>query len=198
MYTGLTRTLSALAHDRGEDYDQTIGLATGCGRSAGLPRVLRSCSVMPSPPALRPMIRPSPALPRYSRRSAGLIAGRRCRRRRTCADLRGECQLHWPRLPPVQITIECRSGMFYAAHLRYRKYGGASASATAELVQNICLPNCTDGMAIESPGTIKLSHVQSCEGRLYYERIAWKLIESRGHRSPHGSRTIKPRACGGA
>jgi hypothetical protein len=98
---------------------------------------------------------------------------------------------------PVQITIECHSGKFYAAHIRYRKYGGATASATAELVQNNCLPNCTDGMAIESPGTIKLSRVQSCDGRLYYERIAWRLIESRGHPSPHGSGTIKPRACGG-
>jgi hypothetical protein len=98
---------------------------------------------------------------------------------------------------PAQITIQCRSGKFYAAHVRYRKYGGATASATAELVENDCLPNCTKGMAIESLGTIKLSHVQSCDGRLYYERIAWKLIESRGQRSPHGSGTIKPRACGG-
>jgi hypothetical protein len=98
---------------------------------------------------------------------------------------------------PMQITIECRSGMFYAAHLRYRKYGGATASATAELVQNNCLPNCTDGMAIESPGTIKLTHVQSCDGRLYYERIAWTLLESSGQPSPHGSGTIKPRVCGG-
>jgi hypothetical protein len=98
---------------------------------------------------------------------------------------------------PVQITIECRSGKFYAAHLRYGKYGGASASATAELVENNCLPNCTDGMAIESAGTIKLSDVHSCDGRLYYERIAWKLIESKGYRSPHGSGTIKPRVCGG-
>jgi hypothetical protein len=98
---------------------------------------------------------------------------------------------------PAQITIECRSGKFYAAHLRYRTYGGATASAVGYLVENNCLPDCTKGMAIESPGTIKLSRVHPCDGRLYYERIAWKFIESRGHPSPRGSGTIKPRACGG-
>jgi hypothetical protein len=98
---------------------------------------------------------------------------------------------------PAQITIECRDGKFYAAHLRYRTCGGATASATGYLVENNCLPDCAKGMAIESPGTIKLSHVQPCDGRFYYERIAWKLIESRGHPSPRGSRTIKPRVCGG-
>jgi hypothetical protein len=98
---------------------------------------------------------------------------------------------------PRQITIECRDGKFYAAHVRYRTYGGATASAAVDLVANDCLPNCADGMAIESPGTITLSHVQSCDGRLYYERIAWKFIESRGHPSPHGSGTVKPLVCRG-
>jgi hypothetical protein len=99
---------------------------------------------------------------------------------------------------PRQITIACRDGKFYAAHLRYRTYGGATASAAGELVENNCLPNCTDGMAIKSPGTIRLSHAQSCHGRLYYERIAWKIIESKGHPEPHGSGTIKPQLCGGS
>jgi hypothetical protein len=99
---------------------------------------------------------------------------------------------------PQRITIACGDGNFYAAHLRYRSYGGPTAKAVGKLVQNDCVPSCVAGKFVSYPGAIKLSQVRACQGRLYYERIAWTFTGASPDPARRGSIGIKPQTCVGA
>ena len=98
---------------------------------------------------------------------------------------------------PKAIIIACGDGNFRASHLHYSRYGGRTAKASGTLVENRCVPNCASGKFVSYPGSIKLSDVRTCQGSLYYERIAWTFTGTSPNPSRRGSVTIKPQACGG-
>jgi hypothetical protein len=98
---------------------------------------------------------------------------------------------------PRKITIACGDANFYAARLRYRAYGGPTARATGRLVENKCVPSCVAGKFASYRGSIQLSDVRTCDGRLYYERLSWTFIGTSPNPSRRGSMTIKPQACSG-
>jgi hypothetical protein len=98
---------------------------------------------------------------------------------------------------PKRITIACGDANFFASHLHYSRYGGRTAKAVGKLVENNCVPSCVGGRFVAYPGSVKLSDVQTCNGRLYYERIAWTFMATNPNPSRRGSVTIKPQACGG-
>jgi hypothetical protein len=98
---------------------------------------------------------------------------------------------------PRTITIACGDGQFFAAHLRYKSYGRAFASAAGKLVENDCTPSCAGGRDISYPGRIRLSRIEKCDGGSYYERISWTFTGVSPNPSPRGSVTIKPQAVRG-
>jgi hypothetical protein len=95
-------------------------------------------------------------------------------------------------MKPRMIFITCGDGNFFAAHLRYTRYGGRTARATGQLVDNNCRPDCAAGKLVSYPGTITLSEIRPCHGRLYYDRISWRFL--RGP-YPNGHQNIRPDAC---
>lgn len=98
---------------------------------------------------------------------------------------------------PRTIVIACGDGSFYASHLRYRSYGGSTARARGKLVANDCKPSCVAGKFHAYPGRIKLSHVATCNGRRYYERISWTFTGRHDGQRRTGSASIKPDTCAG-
>ena len=104
------------------------------------------------------------------------------------------CMQHHSR--PARFFIACGDGNFYASNLTYSTYGGRVAQAHGVLTQNTCTPACFDGSYVSEPGTIQLSHIATCEGRLYYDEISWRFLEPSPFPANNtGRQNISPAAC---
>jgi len=78
---------------------------------------------------------------------------------------------------PSSIVLACGDGGLFATNIRYRFYGGATASATVELHSHNCIPNCAESQFHAFPGTITLADVVRCEGTLYYSRARYRFTD---------------------
>ena len=90
------------------------------------------------------------------------------------------CQGHAYR--PKTIILACGDGGLFATNIRYRFYGGATATATVELHTHNCIPNCAQSQFHAFPGTITLADVVRCEGTLYYSRARYRFTNG----APYG------------
>lgn len=103
-----------------------------------------------------------------------------------------DCLGHTSR--PVQITIDCFTGQFYAGNLHYSAYGGRVARGAGRLYLDDCRPNCAKGKFQSEPATVTLRDVIRCSGRLLYGRISWRYR----HLPSEGGAYVLPARTGSA
>jgi hypothetical protein len=55
---------------------------------------------------------------------------------------------------------------------------------------------CGGGSFVSRPGTIQLSHIAVCQGRLYYDEISWRFLQPSPFPANNtGRQNISPTAC---
>ncbi len=86
---------------------------------------------------------------------------------------------------PSSIIFACADAGIYVTNIRYRFYGGRTATGTAVLHENNCVPDCAEGRFSVAPVAIRLADVVRCNGTLFYSRAYTRYT---GH-PPSGERS---------
>ena len=77
---------------------------------------------------------------------------------------------------PKRVTLACADGNFWLGELRWRGWGGATATATGASHQNDCTPNCAAGHFHARAVAVTASKPATClGGRRQYTRLAWRF-----------------------
>jgi hypothetical protein len=85
---------------------------------------------------------------------------------------------------PARITLACADGNFLVAGLRWRGWGGATATATGTSHQNDCTPNCAAGHFQNNAVSVTAIKLATClGGRRQYTRLVWRFTLGRARGS---------------
>jgi hypothetical protein len=94
---------------------------------------------------------------------------------------------------PASIILACGDGGLFATSIRYARYGGATADATAELNTHSCQPNCAESAFHAFPGSLVLADVVRCQGTLFYSRARYRFADGGPYGEPSsGVADIEP------
>jgi len=66
-------------------------------------------------------------------------------------------------------------GTFVVEGLKWRRYGGRTATATGRASISDCEPNCVEGSRYHLPVKIRLGKVVHCRGNYFYSRLHYFL-----------------------
>ena len=83
---------------------------------------------------------------------------------------------------PTSLILTCADANYELASLRWRGWGHASATATADAKANDCTPNCAAGRFSAYPVTVTATRLKAC-GRA---RIYTRLTIAYAHARPSG------------
>ncbi len=77
---------------------------------------------------------------------------------------------------PTRITLACGDGNFWLGELRWRGWGGATATAAGAAHRNDCTPNCAAGHFHARAVAVAASKPATCPGgRRQYTRLSWRF-----------------------
>lgn len=89
--------------------------------------------------------------------------------------LRADCRHLRER--PASVTIACGDGNLFATGVRWSRWGGAVARATATAHANDCTPNCALGHFRSYRATLSASRPRACSGgRIAYTRLSISFV----------------------
>lgn len=87
---------------------------------------------------------------------------------------------------------------FFLADVRWQRYGGRVALATAKAHMDDCEPSCANGTFHVTPMRLRLTHPIQCQGRWIYSRMHWRAprppLQGYGYRR-RGVFKIRPNDC---
>jgi hypothetical protein len=103
---------------------------------------------------------------------------------------------------PHKVVFTCADGNDYLDRVKYKSYGGKTASGSGRLNQNTCTPNCAHGHFSHEKAKLRFYRIVSCsDGNLYYSRVS--ITPKSARKSPSlaklgpakGAASVKPEKC---